>query len=166
MPKPVKVEAVKEISAKFKGAQVAFFLNNKGMTVPAVTDLRKKLRDLGGVYKVYKNSLIQHAANELKYTGLEKYLTGPTAIVFSNEPVAPAKVLAAFAKENTALEIKAALYEKNVSDSSLVRKFATLLSREQTLTQFVCLLNSPLSGFARVIDALRVQKEKAGEWQK
>ena len=161
MPKPVKVEAVKEIEEKLKNSPMAVLVNNKGLTVPAVTELRKKLRDAGVDYKVYKNTLFLRAATGLKYAGLEDVLKGPTAIAFSPEPIAPAKIIMSFIKDNPALEVKGAVYESKFIGPEEIRKFSTYLSRTEVLTQLVCLLNTPLSGFVRVVDAVRAQKETA-----
>ncbi len=159
MPKPVKVDTVKEIEKKLQERPTAVLIKNKGLTVPDVTDLRKKLRDAGIEYKVYKNTLFLRAATQLQYTGLESAMTGPTAIAFSAEPITPSKIMTAFAKTNPAIEITGALYEKKFVGPDMVQRFSSMLGRQEVITQIACMLNQPISSFVRVLDAVRVQKE-------
>ena len=78
---------------------------NLGMSVAQSTALRAKMRDAGASYKVAKNRLATLALKDTAYTGLEEYLTGPTALATSSDPVAAAKVAVEFAKSNDRLEI-------------------------------------------------------------
>ncbi|MBU0579621.1 MAG: 50S ribosomal protein L10 [Candidatus Margulisbacteria bacterium] len=159
MPKPIKVEKVKEIQEKFANSEMAIFADYRGLTVAEVTDLRKQLRDSGIEYKVYKNTMAKIAADNLKFSGIENVFKGPMAIAFAKDPITPAKIISKFAKNNKALEIKGGVYEKKFLGVSDIQKLATFLSREEALTKIAVLLNSIIGGFARVVDAVRQQKE-------
>lgn len=161
MPKPVKVDTVKKIQDQLDKAQMVIFVDYRGLTVTEVTDLRKKLRDANVAYKVYKNTLVKIAADNLKYSGLEEALKGPTAVAFSEEPINPSKIMFKFAKDNKALEIKGAVYEKKFLDTAGVQKFSSLMSKEEALTTLAVMLNSITAGFARAVEAVRKQKEEA-----
>ena len=108
-PRPEKVAVVDEVRAKLEAADAAVLTEYRGLNVSATAELRSALRDAGGEYKIYKNTLVRFAARDL---GLEidDLLTGPTAIAFvDGDPVNVAKALRDFAKTNPALVIKGGL---------------------------------------------------------
>ena len=128
-----KASVVSEIKEKFGNAKSVVLFDYRGLTVSEVTELRRALRESDSDYKVYKNTLAKRAANE---NGLEldSYLEGPTAISFSNDELAPVKILSEFAKSHEALQLKAGIVEGKVVDSSELGKYAAIPSREGLLT--------------------------------
>lgn len=161
---------VEEIKGRLQKAQGAVLTDYRGLNVAEVTELRSKLRDAGIEYKVLKNTLTRIAANEIGLEGLATYLEGPTAIAFgSDDPVAPAKILAEFAKTHKALEIKAGILEHQVIDMDGVNTLADLPPREVLLAKLLGAMQTPMYGFAcslqgllrnfvYVLDAVREKK--------
>ncbi len=97
MPTPEKVQAVADIRERLEGAEAVFFTEYRGLTVKAVQDLRRSLRESGADYKVVKMTLAKLAAVEAGFEGLDEYLSGPTALAFAqSDPVATAKALKDF----------------------------------------------------------------------
>lgn len=146
-----KQKVVAEISEKLKSSSGIILADYRGLTVAQVTKLRSQLREAGIEYRVLKNTMIRRAAQEVGVEGLDPYLEGPTAVAFSVDPVAPAKVLINFAKENKALEIKAAYVEGKVVDAAGVKALADLPSREVLLAMVLRGIQSPLTGMANVL---------------
>ena len=110
----LKQPVVAEISELLDGAATAVAVDYRGLTVAQDTELRKKLREAGVVYKVYKNTLIRRATENTDFAALDPHLEGPTAIAVSkNDATAPARILAEFAKKANQLEINASLVEGN-----------------------------------------------------
>lgn len=128
-----KASVVSEIREKFENAKSVVLFDYRGLTVSEVTELRKALRESDSDYKVYKNTLAKRAVNE-KGLELDSYLEGPTAISFSNDELAPVKILSDFAKTHEALQLKAGIVEGKVVDSSELGKYAAIPSREGLLT--------------------------------
>lgn len=128
-----KQSVVSEIKEKFENAKSVVLFDYRGLTVSEVTELRRSLRESDSDYKVYKNTLAKRAADA---NGLElaNYLEGPTAISFSNDELAPVKILSEFAKSHEALQLKAGIVEGKVVDSSELSKYAAIPSREGLLT--------------------------------
>ena len=108
----LKQPVVDEIKELFDGAETAVVVDYRGLTVAQDTELRKKLREAGVVYKVYKNTMIRFAGKGTAFEALEPNLEGPTALAVSKtDATAPARILAEFAKTAPALEIKGGVVE-------------------------------------------------------
>ena len=153
-PRPEKVAVVDEVRAKLEESSAAVLTEYRGLNVSATADLRRALRDAGGEYKIYKNTLVRIAAREM---GLEidDLLTGPTAIAFvSGDAVAVAKALQDFAKTNPALIVKGGLLGDQVLSEGDVKALADLEPREVLLAKFAGLLAAPLQQFAGLLEAL------------
>ena len=149
-----KQAIVQEIADKMKNAQGTVVVDNSGLNVEEVTELRKKARENNIDYKVYKNSMMRFAAKEAGVEGLLDVLVGPTAIAFcEDDPVAPAKLINDFAGEHKALEIKAGVVEGKVLDVAGVKELAELPPREVLVAKVLGGLNAPISGFANVLNA-------------
>jgi large subunit ribosomal protein L10 len=159
-PKPEKVEVVAEVQAKLASAEAAIITEYRGMTVAQMSGLRRQLRDQGGEYRVYKNTLVRIAANNLDIE-LDDLLVGPTAIAFvgakadgsAGDIAAVAKALRGFAREVPALVIKGGVLGTRTIDAEGARALADLPSREQVLAQFAGLLEAPLSQLASLLAA-------------
>lgn len=153
-PRPEKVAVVDEVRAKFEAADAAVLTEYRGLNVAATAELRNALRDAGGEYKIYKNTLVRFAARDL---GLEidDLLTGPTAIAFvQGDPVTVAKALKDFAKTNPALVIKGGILGDQTLTEDGVKALADVEPREVLLAKFAGLLASPMQQFAGLLAAL------------
>ena len=157
-----KAAMVEEIKEKITKAQTMVFLDYRGLTVDEVTNLRSQLRAAGVDYKVLKNTLIQRAANEVEMKGLEPFLSGPTAVAFGyTDPVAPAKILTDYIKKAKKTTVKGGMVQGRVIDAAGVAALAEIPSREVLLAKMLGSMMSPISSLARVLDAIRQQKEEA-----
>ena len=124
------------------------------------TALRKKLREAGVVYKVYKNTMIRFAAKGTEFEALEPHLEGPTALAVSKEDAtAPARILAEFAKTADKLELKAGVVEGTYYDEKGIQVIATIPSREILLGKLLGSIQSPITNFARVLNQIAESKE-------
>jgi large subunit ribosomal protein L10 len=168
-----KKAIVKELNERLGRIQVAILTDYKGLDVAAINDLRRKLREENVEYQVVKNTLLLRAAEGTDAALLKDHFVGPSAVALSYEdPVAPAKVLTQFAKDNEALEIKAGVMEGKILDLADLKALADLPSREVLLGQLVGVLNNVPTSFVRlvaevprqmlnVLTAIKEQKEAA-----
>ena len=157
----LKKPVVEEISAKIKDAQAVVLVDHRGLTVAEDTELRKKLREEGVTYKVYKNTMMNFAFKGTDFEQLEGLLEGPSAMAVSDsDPAAPARVLYEFAKKAKALEIKGGVIEGKFYDAAAMTEIATIPSREVLLSRLLGSMQSPITNFARVIKQIA---EKDGE---
>ncbi len=154
-----KKAVVDEITAKFNESASAVIVEYRGLSVAEVTELRRLLRAEDVEFKVYKNSMATRAAQEAKLEGLNESLKGPNAIAFSKDAVAPARVLAKFAKTHEALVIKAGVIEGSIVDDATINKFAKLPNREGMISMFLGCLQSPVVKFACAVKAVAEAKE-------
>jgi large subunit ribosomal protein L10 len=147
-----KKQQVEEIKQCLNQAQSAIIVEYRGLTVAQVTQLRAKLRSARAEMKVLKNTLVKRAADEAGLTGLDSYLQGPTAWVFSNEdPVAGPKVLLEFAKAHDKLVVKGGILQNQAIALNGVVALANLPSREVLLARLLGSMQSPLTGMANVL---------------
>ena len=153
-----KEKLVSELSSKIKGANALYYTDFTGLNVKRMTDLRRKLRKAGVEYVVIKNSLALRAVNE---SGLvSQRLKGPTGVVVAKDAITAAKVLSDFAKENDQKPtVKGGVYEGNAIDEAMVKKLASLPTREEALSMFAGYLNSIPMMFALALDARKAQLE-------
>ena len=146
-----KSQVVAEIKEKLGKSSGVILADYRGLTVAQVTNLRVQLRQAGVGYKVFKNTMVRRAAKEAGIQGLDQYLEGPTAVAFSADPVAPAKVLSNFAKTNKNFVLKAAIVEGKVFGPEQVKVLADLPSREVLLAMVLHGIQAPLTGMANVL---------------
>lgn len=145
MPRPEKVQAVSDIREKMESAEAVFLTEYRGLSVKAVQDLRKALRDSGAEYKVVKMTLAKLAAGDAGIAGLDDYLTGPTALAFANrDPVATAKALKDFSRSNEVLVLKAGYLAGNLLSPEEVSRLADIEPRPVLLAKFAGAAKSPL----------------------
>ncbi|MBQ6569366.1 MAG: 50S ribosomal protein L10 [Clostridia bacterium] len=159
MPSAKVLEAKKaqvaEVIETLKEAQTGVIVDYRGLTVEEDTDLRTKLRNANVKYFVIKNTLLLRAAKEVGLEALEEALHGPTAIAVSSEDaVAPAKVLADYAKENEKLEIKSGFMDGAVMTLDEIKKLAATPNFETLIAKMMGSLNSPISALARTLQAI------------
>lgn len=146
-----KQKVVEDIKQKFQGSNGVVLADYRGLTVAQVTNLRVQLREAGVEYRVLKNTMVRRAADEIGIEGLEQYLEGPTALAFSADPVAPAKILSEFIKKNKNLTIKAGVLERTVIGPEKIKDLANLPSREVLLAQVLAGMQGPLQGMVNVL---------------
>lgn len=156
-----KKAVVSEIADKMKNAQSTVICEYRGLSVSEVTQLRRELRAEGVEFKVYKNSLAQRAAEEVGASDLVKDLIGPNAIAFGGDAVAPARVLAKFAKKHEALVLKSGIVEGKVVSVDTIKQLSSLPNREGMLSMLLGCLQSPVRKFACAVKAVKEQKEEA-----
>ena len=157
-PRPEKVAVVDEVRKRFSDSDAVLLTEYRGIDVSGLAELRAALRAAGGDYKVYKNTLVRRATNELGLD-LEQHLTGPTAIAFvptggSGDPVAVAKALREFAKGNPNLVVKGGVLGEKLLSESDVKALADVAPREQLLAQLAGLIAAPMVQFAGLLQAL------------
>ena len=156
----LKQPVVAEISELLNGAASAVVVDYRGLTVEQDTQLRKKLRESGVSYKVYKNTMIRFAVKGTEFEALVPHLEGPTALAVSKtDATAPARVLADFAKTADKLELKAGVVEGTYYDEKGIQVIATIPSREVLLGRLLGSMQSPLANFARVRDQSAAKAE-------
>ncbi len=155
-----KKVVVSEIADKFKSAQSAVVVEYRGLSVQEVTQLRRNLRKDGVELKVYKNTMTERAVVELGYNDLVKDLKGPNAIAFGiDDAVAPAKVLADFAKKHKALKIKSGIVEGKFVEANEVAELAKLPNREGMYSMLLSCLQAPVRSFACAVKAVADKEE-------
>ena len=157
-----KQQMVADLSEKLKTAAAGVFVDYCGLTVEEDTQLRNKLREANIEYSVVKNTLTKRAANEAGYTEFDEILNGPTALALSfDDVVAPARVLAEFAKGKDVFEIKAGFMEGKAMSLEEVTALSQIPSKDTLYAMLAGGLNVTIAGLARAIDAVREQKETA-----
>ena len=157
----LKKPVVEEISEKIKDAQAVVLVDHRGLTVAQDTELRKKLREEGVTYKVYKNTMMNFAFKGTDFEQLGDLLNGPSAMAVSTtDPAAPARVLYDFAKQAKALEIKGGVIEGKFYDAAAMTEIAEIPSKDVLLSKLLGSMQSPITNFARVIKQIA---EKGGE---
>jgi large subunit ribosomal protein L10 len=166
-----KEELVGRYAEGLADAPHAFVLGFQGITVAQTDDLRRRIREQGGRYEVVKNRLALIAVKGKGLESLSDQFTGPTGVAFSNDdPVALAKALAQFSKDNPVLQFKGALVDGQAVAGDQVAAIATMPSREELIAKLLFLLQSPITRFVRglneisrqlvvVLDQVRRQKE-------
>jgi len=150
-----KKKVVEEIKNKISESQTVILTDYRGLNVSQINDLRNRLSQEGIEYTVVKNTLTRIAAREAGFEDLTSLLEGPTAIAYSKEdPVAPAKILSGFAKENDKLEIKGGLLEGKIIDLIQIKSLADLPTREVLLAKVIGGMQAPVYGMAYAMQGL------------
>ncbi len=160
----LKQPIVEEIKANLDGAQSAVVVDYRGLTVEQDTRLRKELREAGIIYKVYKNTMVRFAIDGTEFEALKDDLEGPNAIAISkDDATAPARILAKFAKDAPALEIKCGIVEGTYYDQNGIKAISSIPSREELLSKLLGSLQSPIANFARVLKQIAEKDGGAAE---
>ena len=166
-----KQKIAEDLHERFSKSVVVVVTDYKGLDVSSMNDLRRKLREEDIEFQVAKNTLLMRAAKDTEVALIEDYFKGPSAVALSyKDPVAPAKILAQFAKDNQKLEIKGGVLKNKVLDVDAIMALAKLPSREVLLGQLLSVLNEVPTSFVRtiaeiprsllnVLTAIRDQKE-------
>ncbi len=149
-----KAETIKRLEETVGKAPHAFLIDYKGLTVPAVTDLRRQIRKTGSKYVVVKNTLVRRALKGKPLGELAEHFTGMTAVAFSQtDVVALARVLHTFGKSNPAVKVRAALLEGKAVPAASLETLATMPSRQELVARLVGLLQSPVRRLVTALSA-------------
>ena len=158
MPSEKVLEAKKaqvaELVESLKTATTGVLVDYRGLTVEEDTKLRNDLRAAGIKYFVVKNTLLRLAAIQVGLEELDSILHGPTALAISEDPVAPAKVLADFAKSNDKMEIKSGFMDGKVMTLDEIKTLANTPSMDTLIAKMMGSMNSPISGLARLLSSI------------
>lgn len=154
-----KQQEVDAIAVKLRESSSTIIADYRGLNVAQVTLLRKELREAGIEFQVLKNSLVSRAAASANLNELDSVLTGPTAVAFGSDIVAPAKILSNFAKKNDALKVKGGIVEGRFVDAAQVKALADLPSREGLLSMLLSVLQAPVRNFALAVKAVSDKNE-------
>jgi large subunit ribosomal protein L10 len=147
-----KQQIVEDLKGKLATTKVVIVTDYKGLNVAQMTDLRRKLSEANVEYRVVKNTLLTRAAEGTDAALLADVFKGPSGIALSfDDPVAPAKVLTQFAKDNKKLEIKAGVMDGKVLDLDAISALSKLPSREELLAQVLSAMNAVPSGLVRAL---------------
>jgi large subunit ribosomal protein L10 len=161
-PRPEKVAVVDEVRGRLDRAGAAILTEYRGLSVKDLAVLRRALRDAGGEYRVYKNTLVRFAARDLGLAELDPLLTGPTAIAFvdpaadgrGGDPSEVAKVLREYARTNAKLVVKGGVLGSRVMSAADTAALADLPPRDVVLARVAGALAGPLQQFAGLLQAL------------
>lgn len=160
-PRPEKVAIVDEVRERFNNSAGVVITEYRGLNVDALSTLRRQLREAGGSYKVYKNTLVRRAADDVGFE-INDLLVGPTALAFvettpegeSGDVVTVAKILRDFAKANPNLIVKGGVLDSNVLDAAAMSKLADVEPREVLLARMAGAIAAPMQQFAGLLQAL------------
>lgn len=153
MDRTQKKEWVGSLHGTFEGASLVVVTHYSGLSVAEMTDLRAKMRAAGASFKVTKNRLTRLALAGTEYEGLADLFKGPTAIAFSKDPVAAAKVAVDFSKANDKLKILGGSLGPMALDVNGVKALATLPSLDELRGKLVGMLQTPATRIAMVLKA-------------
>lgn len=154
MPRADKTAVVDSVSAQLQQAPATVLTEYRGLSVAKLAALRAELRKAGARYRIAKNTLIRRAAQDAGFAIPDETLTGPTAVAFTgDDPVATAKALRRFARENPQLVVKGAVLEGRYLDAEEAGKLADLASREELLANLAGLMEAVLAQPARLAQA-------------
>lgn len=146
-----KQEVVNEIVNHVNDSATFVLFEYQGLSVADMTSLRRKLKETGSELKIYKNTLTKRALDSLNIDMTEE-LVGPKAIAFGTDTIAPIKVLADFAKDHEALQLKIGMIDGEIADTDKLKQYASIPSRDTLLTMFAAGLMSTVKDFAICLD--------------
>ena len=150
-----KSETVKTITEKAQKSQTIIVCEYRGLTVAQIQEVRRALRKENAEMNVYKNSLVERACDELGYVELKEVLKGPNAIVFSEDVIAGAKVVAKYAKRHRdVLVIKGGIVEGKFVDAKAMVEVSKLPGKEGLISMFLSCLQAPIRSFACAVKAV------------
>ena len=172
MPTPEKAATIEEFKQHVEKSQIVVATQYVGINAEQATTLRKKLREGNVQFKVYKNTLVKRALDELGYSEAASFMEGPTAWAFCEDVVAPAKLLKEYAKEAPCVAMMGGILEGSLVDQAQLDALASMPPREALLAQvvgtmaaplrnFVSVLSAPTRNLVNVLDQIKKQKEEA-----
>jgi len=164
MPKIEKKQVViNEIKEKLDKSLSLVIVDARGLTVIQDTELRRKLREAGVDYKVYKNTMMEFAVKDTQFEAITEFLKGPSTMAFSyDDATSAARLIAEEMKGMPKLEFKAAVVDGVLYDAVATDKLSKIAPREELLSKLLGSFKSPMSSFARVVKAIAEEKENGG----
>ena len=154
MPNPIKVARVEKLSTDMSSVGSMVLSDFTGINVEEISMLRRRCREAGVTFRVVKNTLVMRAVEGTDLEGLKEHFNGPTAVAFSEDMVAPAKVVQEFFKEFGKLEVKAGYVDGQVIDPAGIKTLSDLPGRDQLLGMVASTFQAPISGLARTLNSM------------
>ncbi len=158
-----KQQRVEDLVSELKGATTYVFVATRGLTVAQDTEMRAELRKAGVKYEVIKNTVLRRVFAELGYEGLDEVFKGPTAVGYSEDLIAPAKILAKYSKDIEPMEIKGGIIDGKVASVDEVMALSQVPEPETLQTQVAYALLFPFTKLAMLVKAVAEKKEEGGE---
>ena len=152
-----KKAVVAEVSKQIENAQAMILAEYRGVGVEDMTSLRAKARNSGVYLKVLKNKLVKRAVEDTSFSSLSEEMVGPLVFGISEDPVAAAKVLNDFAKENDLFVIKSGAMPNEMLDVNAIKALASLPSREELLAKLLGTMQAPVAKFVRTLNEVPTQ---------
>lgn len=153
MQRKQKEQAVAALHQTLGESTLVVVTHQTGMTVAETTTLRRRMRDAGAGFKVTKNRLAKRALEGTSFEGLSDLFTGPTAVAYSADPVAAAKVVADYANQNAKLTIIGGALGTQSLDAEGVKALAKLPSLDELRAKLVGMIQTPATRVAQVVNA-------------
>ena len=157
-----KQKRVEDLSSELKGATTYVFVATRGLTVAQDTEMRAELRKAGVKFEVIKNTVLRRVFAELGYEGLDEVFKGPTAVGYSDDIIAPAKILAKYSKDIEPMEIKGGIIDGKVASLDEVNALAQVPDPETLQTQVAYSVLFPITKLAMLVKAVAEKKQEEG----
>ena len=154
-----KKAVVAEIQEKVLNSGSTVLVEYRGLSVGSMTELRRQLRAEGVELKVYKNSLFQRAVEGTDFADLKEELVGPNAVAFGEDAVAPSRILAAFAKKNKKLVLKAGVVDGKFVNTDEIAELSTLPNHDGMISMLLGMFQSPIRSFAYAVSQVAQERE-------
>ncbi len=154
-----KETIVNEIQDKIKNSESVILFTYQGLTVADMSELRKNLKNIQSEVKIYKNTLVKRALDNLNIKMEESFLEGPNAIVFGSDLLEPIKTISKFVKDHEQAEIRIGIISGEVADTNEINKYATIPSRETLLTQIAAGMMSYVRDLSIALNLYADKKE-------
>ena len=157
MDRSEKEAVVADLHRTFEDATLLVITQQSGLSVAEVSELRRQIRAAGATYKVTKNRLTKRALEGTQFQALQPLFTGPTAIAYSDDPVAAAKVCIEFAKKNAKLTVVGGALGEEQLDTGQIKDLAQLPSLDELRARLIGVLQAPATKLAGVTQAPAAQ---------
>ena len=157
-----KQQRVEDLASALKGATTYVFVATRGLTVAQDTEMRAELRKNGVKFEVIKNTVLRRVFAELGFEGLDEVFKGPTAVGYSDDIIAPAKVLAKFSEDFEPMEIKGGIIDGKVASIDEVMALAKVPDPTTLQTQVAYSLLFPFTKLAMLVKAVAEKKQEEG----
>ena len=157
-----KQQRVEDLTSELKGATTYVFVATRGLTVAQDTEMRSELRKNGVKFEVIKNTVLRRVFAELGFEGLDDVFKGPTAVGYSNDIIAPAKILAKYSKDIEPMEIKGGIIDGKVASLDEVMALSQVPDPTTLQTQVAYSLLFPFTKLAMLVKAVAEKKQEEG----
>ena len=157
-----KQQRVEDLTSELKGATTYVFVATRGLTVAQDTEMRSELRKNGVKFEVIKNTVLRRVFAELGFEGLDEVFKGPTAVGYSDDIIAPAKILAKYSKDIEPMEIKGGIIDGKVASLDEVMALSQVPDPTTLQTQVAYSLLFPFTKLAMLVKAVAEKKQEEG----